>query len=185
MDVGRVTTRTNSDYFLEAAGVGIDAGIVTLCQPHRQRRLERTRAPDTLCDALRAAHVYGCSSINSSLIVRAHMITVAIAPFAGHGHGGGSAGRCRRRSFRCSDSLGLYRAWIAAARHSYHRSPPGADPNIRTFRACSVKVGASRHQLQVHADARDMGCAPAHFEVVRGGLRVLARKDTPQPDRLG
>lgn len=173
MDVGRVMTRTTSDYFLEAAGVGIDAGIA--------RFANRIDGGDwsALLPLVRYATHYVPHRIRllvdqQQVIVRAHMITVAIAPFAGLAMAVAPLARVDDGLFDVVirsgfTGLGLLRHAIAIAGRR-----PTADPKVRTLRACRVEVGASRHQLQVHADARDMGCAPAHFEVVRGGLRVLA-----------
>lgn len=184
MDVGRVTTRTNSDYFLEAAGIGIDAGIVNFAN--------RIDSGDwsALVPLIRYAMHYVPHTIRlrvdqQPLVVRAHMITIAIAPFAGMAMAvapqadvdDGLFDVVIRSGFT---GLGLLRHAIAIIGRR-----PAPDPNIRTLRARSVKVGASRYRLQVHADANGMGSTPAHFEIIRGGLRVLARKDTPQPDRLG
>lgn len=173
MDVGRVTTRTASDYFLEAAGVGIDAGIA--------RFANRIDDGDwsALLPMVRYAVRYRPHRMQlvvdqRQMIVRAHMLTIAIAPFAGAALALAPLAQVDDGVFDVVIRSGF--TGLGLLRHVFAMigRRPAPDPKVRTLRARSVDVRSLHHPLPVHADARSMGTAPAHFEIVPGGLRVLA-----------
>jgi YegS/Rv2252/BmrU family lipid kinase len=168
-------------YFLEAAGVGLDAGLFAyfnrLDSGQRRRGalrglfrfLRRLGAPRLELELDNGVSV-------RRLRLRAAQVTVANGPFIGAAYAMApdaqiDDGRLDVVIFR---GLGIPRlllhlALVAGARRL---DPPPEAPELRVRR---VDVRALRRRpLPVHADGEPVGVTPARFEVVPAALRVLA-----------
>ncbi len=172
MDLGRV----GSTYFLEAAGVGLDAGLYAYFH-----RLERGGSiPGTLRAVVRFLRSLGTPRLvveadGRRLEVRAPLVLLANAPYCG-------AAYTLAPNARIEDGLldvVLFRG-VGVTRVLFHlavvaggrRLPP--PPEVQTLRARSIEIATRRRRpLPVHADGAAVGTTPARFEVAPAALHVL------------
>ncbi|MGI9145269.1 MAG: diacylglycerol/lipid kinase family protein, partial [Chloroflexota bacterium] len=172
MDMGRMGHR----FFLEAAGVGLDAGLFGYFE-----RLEKGGDPVTVLKAgLRFLRQLGNPSITlehdgSRLRTRAPMVSVANGPYVGAAYAIAPNARIDDGAldvvvFRHTTILRvlLHLVLIAGGRPL----PPPA--RARTLRVQSVRVSQRRGRpLPVHLDGVPVGVTPARFEVAPAALRVV------------
>jgi diacylglycerol kinase (ATP) len=172
MDMGRVGAR----FFLEAAGVGLDAGLLGYFQ-----RLEHgASALGVLRAGLRFLRQLGSPRIvieyeGRRLETRAPMVSVANGPYVGAAYA--IAPRARIDDglldvvvFRYTSipRILFHLALIAGGRPL----PPPAE--ARTMRVQSLRATrVSGRPLPVHADGDAIGVTPAHFEIAPAALRVI------------
>jgi len=171
IDVGHASTQARSDYFVEAAGVGIDAGLfayfnqidggnwrslrplVTFMWRYRPRRLT------LVLDGRR-------------MRFRAMMVTIANGPYVGAALTVAPDARLDDHKFDVEvftrfGKFELFRHLLAIAggRRVYH-------PKVRTFRARTVEV-IPDVPMMVHGDSRPLATTPARFEVLPAALAVI------------
>jgi diacylglycerol kinase (ATP) len=172
MDMGRVGDR----FFLEAAGIGLDAGLFGYFE-----RLESGGSPlRTLRAALRFLRQLGSPRVTleyegTTLETRAPMISIANGPYVGAAYAIGPNARIDDGLldvvvFRHTaiPRVLLHLALIAGGR------PLSAPPQARTLRVRSIRVSRRRGRpLPVHADGEAIGVTPARFEVAPAALRVI------------
>jgi diacylglycerol kinase (ATP) len=172
MDMGRV----DDHYFLEAAGIGLDAGLFAYFE-----RLESGgHALRTVRAALRFLRHLGSPRITieyegGSLETRAPMVSVANGPYVGAAYAIGPNARIDDGLldvviFRHTTipRVLLHLALIAGGRPL----PPPSE--ARTLRVRSVRVSKRRGRpLPVHADGDSAGVTPARFEISPAALRVI------------
>jgi diacylglycerol kinase (ATP) len=168
MDVGEV----NGKYFLEFAGVGIDAAIGPLAQ-----QLDCGRW-DSLRELLRALWTYRPQRMTLTIdgvseTVRAASIVVANTPYYGPAVELTPEAKVDDRQFDVKvfgrfslSELLLFGIQIARGARPYH-------PKIRHLRGRTVAVSASR-PLAAHADFEPAGTTPVTFRVVPRALKVWA-----------
>jgi YegS/Rv2252/BmrU family lipid kinase len=179
MDLGKV----GETHFLEAAGVGLDAGLFGYFEQLESRGLRW----GILQAVLRFVRGLGTPRLIIETDGRTHqarapMVTVANGPFVGAAYAIAPDARIDDGQldvviFR---GVGVLRvlfhlAVVAGGR----RLPP--PPEVETLRARSVRV-ATRHRrpLPVHADGTAIGTTPIEFTVVPSALHVLI--GTPEAD---
>jgi YegS/Rv2252/BmrU family lipid kinase len=172
MDMGRI----RDHFFLEAAGIGLDAGLFGYFE-----RLESGAGRfGTLRAALRFLRQLGSPRVTleydgSRLETRAPMISIANGPYVG-------AAYAIAPDARIDDGLldvvifrytSIPRVLLHLVSIAGGRSLP-PPPQARTLRVHSVRV-SKRHgrPLPVHADGEPIGVTPAQFEVAPAALRVI------------
>lgn len=172
MDMGRVGDR----YFLEAAGVGLDAGLFGYF-----KRLDRGAAPSGVLRSMwRFMRRLGMPRVvveseEGRYVVRAPMVEVANAPFVGAAYAIAPDARIDDGLldvviFRGTSILRTLVHLAAVAGGRYLPPPPSA----RTLRVRRVRVGTRRPRpLPVHADGDPVGVTPVVFEVASAALRVV------------
>jgi diacylglycerol kinase (ATP) len=172
MDLGKV----EDTYFLEAAGVGLDAGLLCYFEQLDSRGLRAgiLRAMGRFVRRLGTPRLI-VEVDGERREVRAPMISIANGPFVG-------AAYAVAPDARVDDGLldvVIFRG-IGVLRMLVHlvtvfggrRLPP--PPGTMTVRARSVYVETRRRRpLPVHADGTAVGATPMRFEAVPGALRVL------------
>ena len=183
VDVGRC----NGEYFLETAGVGIDAAIFPIM--NKVDKGEYTR----LIDALRTFFRFRPHRLKLVLdkrIIRARalMVLVANGPYWGYSvplapNAKIDDGKFDVVVFRNFSKFSLAKHVIGSLlRRDAKRDPKDPDskkslpyhPNIRTYRARRVRIMRRSHKAwPVHADAKPRGHTPALIEMVPGALRVI------------
>jgi YegS/Rv2252/BmrU family lipid kinase len=174
MDLGKL----RDTYFLEAAGVGLAAGLFGYFEQLDARGL-RLR---TLQGLARFVRDLGTPRLliqadGSTRQVRAPMVTVANSPFVGAAYALAPAARIDDGLLDVVIFRGLGVARILAhliAVLGGRRLP--LPPGTITLRARSVRVSLVtryRRPLPVHVDGTALGTTPAHFEIAPGALRVL------------
>lgn len=183
VDVGRC----NGSYFLETAGVGLDAALFPILNQVDKGEYVR------LIDAARTLFKFRPRSVTLSLDgralrVRALVVLVANGPYWGYNIPLAPEAKVDDRKFdvvvfRNFSKLDFLRHVIASIfargaipdEHTAHgRNRRIRNPNIRTYHAKRVEVFTSRRRpWPVHADAQPRGRTPATIEVVPGALRVI------------
>jgi diacylglycerol kinase (ATP) len=176
IDAGRAHGTARARFFLEAAGVGIDAGLfayanevdrgnwrsigpfLTFLRRYRPRRLE--------------VRLDGKISR-----FRAMMVTVANGPFLGAAmtlapDAQLDDGLFDVRIFTHFSKAELIRHFISifGGRRAYN-------PKVLARRAKTVEVFASR-PLMAHADSHPLGSTPARFELLPGAIRIAVGGST-------
>jgi YegS/Rv2252/BmrU family lipid kinase len=171
IDVGQATAQARTTSFLEAAGVGVDAGLfayfnqldsgnwrslrplVTFMWRYRPRRL--TLRLDGVPHRFRAM-----------------MVTVANGPYLGAALTLAPDARLDDRRFDVQVftrfgklELARHLLAIAGGRRVYN-------PKVLTFRASTVEIVPQR-PMMVHADSRPLGTTPATFKIVPSSLAVI------------
>lgn len=171
IDIGRATTTARSAYFIEAAGIGIDAGLfayfnqidagnwrslrplLTFMWRYRPRRL--TLRVDG------KAHRF-----------RAMMVTIANGPYVGAALTVAPDAKLDDHRFDVEvftrfGKFELLRHLLAIAwgRRSYN-------PKVQHFRAQTVELISDR-PMMVHADSCPLATTPARFEVLSSALAVI------------
>jgi YegS/Rv2252/BmrU family lipid kinase len=175
--------RAEGIYFLEAAGVGLDAGLFG----YFQRLDSGARRWGVVRATLRFLHNLGRPRVvvvadGRRRRVRASMITIANGPFVG------AAGAIVPDA-RIDDGLldvVIFRG-ASVPRLLFHLLAVtggrrlAIPPEAVQLRARSVDVMTPRRRpLPVHLDGTAVGSTPVHFEVVPAALRVLV--GTPDMD---
>jgi diacylglycerol kinase (ATP) len=173
IDVGRATTAVRSAYFIEAAGVGIDAGLFAYGNQidHGNWR--------TLRPLLKFMWRYRPRRLTLRLDGQTHRFRAMMVTIA-NGYGPGlplapdariDDGLFDVEVFTRFGKLELLRHFlsIALGRRSYN-------PKIQHFRAKTVEV-LPNHAMMVHADSSPFGTTPARFEVMPSALAVVVGGD--------
>jgi YegS/Rv2252/BmrU family lipid kinase len=172
MDMGRI----GDHFFLEAAGIGLDAGLFGYFE-----RLESGAWPfGTLRAALRFLRQLGSPRVTlefegNRLETRAPMVSIANGPYVGAAYAIGphariDDGRVDVVVFRHTSipRVLLHLALIAGGR------PLPPPSQARTLRVRWVRVSKRRGRpLPVHADGEPIGVTPAQFDVAPAALRVI------------
>lgn len=180
MDLGRVRDR----YFLEAGGVGVDAGLFSFFNRADKGRMT---VPGALRGALRFLRALGRPRLTivvdgTRMQVRAPLVVVANGPYVG-------AAYAVAPDARIDDGLldvvifhgaSVPRVMLHLLAVAGGRSLP-PPPRSRQLRARSVEIASRRRRgLPAHADGNSAGRTPVHFECVPGALRVLVGTPAPQ-----
>jgi diacylglycerol kinase (ATP) len=171
MDLGKV----KDTYFLEAAGVGLDAGLLCYFEKLDRRGLSM----GILRAMVRFLRRLGTPRLlvevdGQRREVRAPMISIANGPFFGAAYTVAPEacvddGRLDVVIFR---GIGVPRMLVHLIMvFGGRRLPP--PPGTETVRARSVSVDTRRRPLLVHADGTAVGTTPMRFQAVPGALRVL------------
>jgi diacylglycerol kinase (ATP) len=173
MDLGRVGGR----FFVEAAGVGLGAGLFGYFDKLDRRgpRVGVLRAALRFVRQLGTPHVH-LEYEGDTLEAHAPVVSVANGPYVGAGYANAPAARIddglldivvfRRTSL---SRLLVYLASIAGGR------PSPLPPHALTLRARWLRVAVRQtdRPLPVHADGVPVGITPATFEVAPAALRVV------------
>jgi YegS/Rv2252/BmrU family lipid kinase len=171
IDVGRASTSARSAYFIEAAGIGIDAGLfayinqidggnwrslkplLTFMWRYRPRRL--TLRIDGRVHRFRAL-----------------MVTIANGPYVGAALAVAPDAQLDDHKFDVEVftrfgklELLTHLLSIAGGRRRYN-------PKVKHFRARTVEVIPDR-PMMVHADSAPLATTPARFDVVPSALAVI------------
>jgi YegS/Rv2252/BmrU family lipid kinase len=178
MDVGQATTRTAQDYFLEAAGVGIDAAIARYA--NRLDAGDWTALLPMIGTAARFVPRRTRLVVDGQVSeVRPFMITVAITPFSAAAMAFAPDAKVDDRQFDVVVRDGFSRLELTRHMLSITRGHRAWHPKARTLRGRQVEVGPGSRRLLVHADGNSLGLAPARFEILPGALAILAPERRP------
>lgn len=160
------------EYFLEAAGVGLDAagfGVVELQERHGLRR-----ALGALWRVLRGRKRRMRLVIDGQRRrTRAPAITVCNGPYHGFGFALAPAadpadGQLDVAIFSRMSRFEVLRHFLRVARRR-----PFREPRLRLIACRQLSVDAVQGVLPVHADGRSIGTTPVTFRVWAGALRVF------------
>jgi diacylglycerol kinase (ATP) len=173
MDVGRAHTAAAEDYFLELAGVGVDAGVMAYA-----RQLERGNWR-WLLPLLRFALRYRPRPVrvvvdgSEELFRACHTVTVAIGPFAGAALSLAPHAKVDDRRFDVVVREGFSRTEFARHVFTIAWGRRADHPKAQTRRGRRVTVDGLTRPLAVHADGIPLGTTPARFELLPSALSVL------------
>ena len=170
VDAGRARGTAKSRFFLEAAGVGIDAGLFAYAN-EVDRGNWRSVAP-----LLRYVWRYRPRRLEVRLDgklsrFRAMMVTVANGPFVG-------AALTMAPDAQLDDGFFDVRIFTHFSKGELIRHFAGIiggrrayNPKVLARRAKVVEVFAA-HSLMAHADSHPLGSTPARFELLPNAIRV-------------
>lgn len=175
--------RASDNYFLEAAGVGLAAGLFGYFE-----RVDTGKVG--LRGALRGSWRFltnlGTPRLwidvdGDVMTVRAPMVTVANGPFVGAAYALAPEARVDDGLLdvvvfrRASPLRVLFHMLLVAGGR---RLPP--PPDAQVLRGRKIRITTQqRRPLPVHADGSVIGTTPAHFEVLPASLRVLIGRPDP------
>jgi diacylglycerol kinase (ATP) len=209
VDVGRC----NGEYFLETAGIGLDAAIFPIM--NKVDKGEYTRLFDALKTFVRFRPRRMTLVLDRRAVrVRALVVLVANGPYWGYSvplapDAKVDDGQFDVVVFRNFSKWQFTKHVLAAifhrgknpnANNPHGYNQPVYHPDIKTYRASRVRVLMRRGRpWPVHADAQPRGRTPANIRVLKGALKVITgpgehvttppSKGTPQGDppkhRLG
>jgi diacylglycerol kinase (ATP) len=175
--------RADNHYFLEAAGVGLAAGLFGYFE-----RVDagRVRLRGALRGSWRFLSNLGTPRLwidvdGEVMTVRAPMVTVSNGPFVGAAYTLAPEARVDDGLldviiFRRSSPLRVLFHMLLVA--GGRRLPPPPDAQI--LRGKKIRITTQqRRPLPVHADGSVVGTTPARFEVLPASLRVLIGKPDP------
>jgi len=177
IDVGRATTGAGSTLFLEAAGVGVDAGLfayVNQIDHGNWRSIRplinfmwryRPRRATLRLDGEAHRHAIMMVSVANGPYVGA---ALTLAPDAAL-----DDGQLDVQVFTRFGKLELARHFlsIVGGRRAYN-------PKVISYRASSIELAPDR-PMMVHADSRALGTTPARFEIVPASLSVFVGPRDP------
>jgi len=180
VDVGRC----NGEYFLETAGVGLDAALFPILNSVDKGDYVR------LIDVVRTFFKFRPRHVTlvldrRAVRVKALVVLVANGPYWGYSvplapDAKVDDGVFDVVVFRNFSKSAFIRHILAALlkRDMQHKDGtqdrPANNPDIRTYKAKHVRVLTSRRRSwPVHADAQPRGRTPATIEVVKEALRVI------------
>lgn len=186
-DVGRC----NGSYFLETAGVGLDAALFPILNKVDKGEYIR------LFDAIGTFFRFRPRSVTvvldgRAVRMRALVVLVANGPYWGYSVPLAPDARMDDRRFdvvifRNFSKWSFVRHVLGALLHrgdgvnpaATHGKVSSPHPDIRTYRARNVQVLTSRGRpWPVHADAQPRGVTPAKVELIPGALRVITGSET-------
>ncbi len=175
IDVGQVKGTARESFFLEAGGVGIDAGLFAYFNQMDRGNWRTIRPLLTFLWRYRPRRFY-LRLDGKPLTTRAMMITIANGPYLGAALTLAPDAKLDDqmfdvRIFNRFSKFELIRHFlsITAGRRSY-------DPKIMTRRARVIDVRASR-PLMAHADSQPLGTTPVRFELIPSALSVYVGVD--------
>jgi diacylglycerol kinase (ATP) len=171
IDVGRARSQARSTLFLEAAGIGIDAGLFAYFNQLDRGNWRSLKPLLTFMWRYRPRRV-DIRLDGKTHRFRAMMVTVANGPYLG-------AALTLAPDARLDDArfdvqvfthfgkfeLLRYLLAISGGRRAYH-------PKVLSFRARTVEI-ETRKPMMVHADSRPLATTPARFEIVPSSLSVI------------
>jgi diacylglycerol kinase (ATP) len=175
VDVGCVSGRPRNEprYFLEAAGVGIDAAGFVAGEATARRGLRGGLRAAWRALRWRRRPMRLLLDDEPPIETRALMVTVSNAPYYGFGFTVAAGadvhdGKLDVSVFRRMSKLDLllHFAAVARGRRAY-------EPRIGRYTAKRVTIEGVRGALPVHVDGRSVGTTPVTFEVQPAALRVM------------
>ncbi|HUP27195.1 MAG TPA: diacylglycerol kinase family protein [Chloroflexia bacterium] len=180
VDIGRC----NGEYFLETAGVGLDAALFPIL--NQVDKGEYVRLLDVVRTFFRFRPRHVTLVLDRRAVrVKALVVLVANGPYWGYSvplapDAKVDDGLFDVVVFRNFSKSAFVRHVIGSllGRDFPHKGAgaarPVQNPDIRTYKAKRVRVLTSgRRPLPVHADAQPRGRTPATIELVKGALRVI------------
>jgi YegS/Rv2252/BmrU family lipid kinase len=182
MDLGRASSGSDVSYFLEAAGVGLDAALF--------RYFNRLEKGAPRLPVLRAGWSFvrglGLPRLlleidGQTRRVRAPMVTVANSPFLGAAYAIAPEaliddGWLDVVIFHSLSALHVLVYLVLVAGGRPFPRPRG----VESLRAKRIAVRPARRALPAHADGELLGRTPVSFEVVPHALRVIVGSPGPE-----
>jgi YegS/Rv2252/BmrU family lipid kinase len=171
IDVGRATTGARTAYFVEAAGIGIDAGLFAYFNQIDSGNWRSLRPLLTFMWRYRPRRLT-LRIDGRPYRFRALMVTVANGPYVGAALAVAPDARLDDHRFDIEvftrfGKLELLRHLLSIAwgRRAYN-------PKVRHFQARTVEV-ISDQPMMVHADSAPLATTPARFDVLPSALAVI------------
>jgi len=174
MDVGLVRTAATESFFLEAAGVGLDAGIFAY-----SNQLEGGKWR-YLLPLLRFLARYRARPARIEVdgrritVPRALMLSVAISPYIGMALTLAPGAKLDDRHFDVVVREAAGRADMVRHAAAMLLGTEPRSPGALTLRGRRVTVDHLRGPMLVHADGELVGRTPAELELLPGALAIVA-----------
>jgi len=171
IDVGRASTQARSDYFIEAAGVGIDAGLFAYVNQIDKGNWRSLRPLLTFMWRYRPRRITLVLD-GRRMQFRAMMVSVANGPYVGAALAVAPDARLDDHKFDVEIFTRFGKFELIRHLMSIAGGRRVFNPKVKTFRAQSVEV-ISDYPMMVHADSRPLATTPARFEVLPSALAVI------------
>jgi YegS/Rv2252/BmrU family lipid kinase len=175
IDVGRARTASKTTYFLEAAGVGADAGLFAYFNQLDRGNWRSLKPLLTFMWRYRPRRVR-LRLDGRTRQFRAMMVTVANGPYLG-------AALTLAPDAQLDDGYFDVQVFthfgkIELARHllAIAGGKRVYNPKVITFRARTVEIRPPR-PMMAHADSNPLGTTPARFDVMPAALSVIVGPD--------
>ena len=177
IDVGRATTAARQTYFLEAAGVGVDAGLFAYVNEidHGNWRSIRPLIKFLWRYRSRRASLRIDGQVHRHAIM---MVAVANGPYVGAALTVAPDAVLDDGKFDVQVFTRFGKFELARHFLSIIRGRRAYNPKVITYRASRLDL-APDHPMMVHADSRPLGTTPARFEIVPAALSVLVGEGDP------
>lgn len=171
IDVGRARTSARTTYFLEAAGIGIDAGLFAYFNQLDRGNWRSIRPLLTFMWRYRPRRV--TLRLDGQVRrFRAMMVTVANGPYLGAALTLAPDARLDDHQFDVRVFTHFGKLELASHLWSISGGTRVYNPKVLTFRARSVEIVPTR-PMMAHADSNPLGTTPARFDVVPSALSVI------------
>lgn len=182
IDVGKAQGRARTAYFLEAGGVGIDAGLFAYINQIDGGNWRSIRPLFTFLWRYRPRR-FRLRLDGKPLAVTAMMLTVANGPYLGAALTMAPDAKIDDRRFDVQIftrfgklELVCHFLLIMGGRRAYN-------PKIQTHQARVVEVTA-RRPMMAHADSHQLGTTPVRFELVPAAISVFVGESAALPPAL-
>jgi diacylglycerol kinase (ATP) len=176
IDVGRAHTQSRNTFFLEAAGIGVDAGLFAYFNQLDRGNWRSIKPLLTFMWRYRPRRVV-LRLDGRVRRFRAMMVTVANGPYLG-------AALTMAPDARVDDGFFDVQVFTHFGKFELVRhllSISGGkrvyNPKVLTFHARTVEILPPR-PMMAHADSNPLGTTPARFEVVPAALSVIVGGDS-------
>jgi YegS/Rv2252/BmrU family lipid kinase len=182
IDVGWARASARQRFFLEAAGVGIDAGLFAYVNQIDHGNLRSIRALIAFLRRFRSRRVR-LRLDEETLDVSAMMVTVANGPYLGAALPLAPDAKLDDAQFDVKVYTRFSKFELARHFLSITRGHRPYNPKIISRCARTVEIGAPR-PLMAHADSHPLGTTPARFELRPAALRVFIGDQADCPPAL-
>ena len=171
IDVGRATTVARSAYFVEAAGIGIDAGLFAYFNQIDRGNWRSLKPLLTFMWRYRPRRLT-LRIDGRPYRFRAMMITIANGPYVGAALTVAPDARLDDHRFDVEVFTRFGKFELLRHLLSIAGGRRGYNPKVQHFQARTVEV-IPDHPMMVHADSAPLATTPARFEVLPSALSVI------------
>lgn len=175
IDVGRARTTSRTTYFLEAAGVGVDAGMFAYFNQIDRGNWRSIKPLLTFIWRYRPRRIR-LRLDGRARQYRAMMVTVANGPYLGAALTLAPDAQLDDHQFDVQVFTHFGRFELVRHLLSISGGRRVYNPKVLTFRARTVEIMPPR-PMMAHADSNPLGTTPARFDIVPAALSVIVGGD--------
>ncbi len=181
VDVGSARRHPDEEprYFLEAAGVGLDAAGFMAGEASTRRGLRRGMRAAWRALRWRRRPMRLLLDDQPAIETRALLVTVSNGPYYGFGFAVAADADVQDGLFDVSVFRRMSRLDLIRHLAAVSRGRRAYEPRIGRYSAQRVTVEGIRGALPVHVDGQSVGPTPVTFEVARGALRIMGGGQDP------
>lgn len=171
IDVGRARAQAKTAFFMEAAGIGIDAGLFAYFNQLDRGNWRSLKPLFTFMWRYRPRRVT-VRLDGRPRRYRAMMVTVANGPYLGAALTLAPDAQLDDHQFDVQIFTGFSKFEFVRHMLSIMGGRRVYNPKVQSFRARTVEI-EPRKPMMAHADSQPLGTTPARFEIVPSALSVI------------